>query len=42
MAQRQLGDLQIDSSKARKLLDWQPTFTMAHGLVASLGVSSRG
>lgn len=32
MAQRLLGDLQIDSSKARRLLGWQPPFTVEQGL----------
>jgi UDP-4-keto-D-QuiNAc 4-reductase len=38
LAQRLLGDLQIDSSKARELLGWQPPFTVAQGLAASVGV----
>jgi nucleoside-diphosphate-sugar epimerase len=38
MAQRVLGDLQIDSSKACKLLGWQPPFTVAQGLAASVRV----
>jgi UDP-glucose 4-epimerase len=38
MAQRLLGDLQIDSSKARTLLGWQPPFTVAQGLAASVSV----
>jgi UDP-glucose 4-epimerase len=38
MAQRLLGDLQIDSIKARKLLAWQPPFTVAQGLAASVNV----
>jgi nucleoside-diphosphate-sugar epimerase len=32
IAQRLLGDLQIDSSKARTLLGWQPPFTVEQGL----------
>lgn len=32
IAQRLLGDLQIDSSKARTLLGWQPPYTVAQGL----------
>jgi nucleoside-diphosphate-sugar epimerase len=36
MAQRLLGDLQIDSSKARTLLGWKPPFTVAQGLAASM------
>jgi nucleoside-diphosphate-sugar epimerase len=32
MEQRLLGDLQIDSSKARKLLGWKPPFTVEQGL----------
>jgi hypothetical protein len=27
-----VGDLQVDSSKARQLLDWTPPFTMAETL----------
>jgi nucleoside-diphosphate-sugar epimerase len=42
LAQRLLGDLQVDSSKARTLLGWQPPFTVAQGLVASVGVNLRG
>jgi UDP-glucose 4-epimerase len=42
LAQRLLGDLQIDSSKARTLLGWQPPFTVAQGLAASVGVNSSG
>jgi nucleoside-diphosphate-sugar epimerase len=38
LAQRLLGDLQIDSSKARTLLGWQPPFTVAQGLAASVSV----
>jgi UDP-glucose 4-epimerase len=38
MAQRLLVDLQIDSSKAWTLLGWQPPFTVAQGLAASVGV----
>jgi nucleoside-diphosphate-sugar epimerase len=41
MAQRLLGDLQIDSSKARTLLGWQPLFTVAQGLAASVGYDSK-
>jgi nucleoside-diphosphate-sugar epimerase len=37
MAQRLLGDLQIDSSKARSMLGWQPPYTVAQGLAASVG-----
>lgn len=32
IAQRLLGDLQIDSSKARTLLGWKPPYTAAQGL----------
>lgn len=32
VAQRLLGDLQIDSSKARRLLGWQPPYTVEQGL----------
>jgi UDP-glucose 4-epimerase len=38
MAQRLLGDLQVDSSKARTLLGWQPPFTVAQGLAAIASV----
>jgi nucleoside-diphosphate-sugar epimerase len=38
IAQRLLGDLQVNSSKARTLLGWQPPFTVAQGLAASVGV----
>ncbi len=36
IAQRLLGNLQIDSSKARTLLNWQPPFTVEQGLIASV------
>lgn len=32
MAQRLLGSLQVDISKTRKLLGWQPPYTVAEGL----------
>jgi UDP-4-keto-D-QuiNAc 4-reductase len=38
IVQRLLGDLQVDSSKARTLLGWQPPFTVEQGLAASVGV----
>jgi UDP-glucose 4-epimerase len=36
VAQRLLGDLQIDSSKARVLLGWRPPYTVEQGLIASV------
>jgi UDP-glucose 4-epimerase len=36
IAQRLLGDLQIDSSKARNLLSWRPPYTVEQGLAASV------
>lgn len=36
MAQRLLGNLQIDNSKARNLLDWTPPFTFEQGIQKSV------
>jgi nucleoside-diphosphate-sugar epimerase len=36
IAQRLLGNLQIDSSKARTVLNWQPPYTVEQGLIASV------
>ena len=33
---RLVGDLQIDSSKARELLDWKPPYTMEQGIQATV------
>lgn len=33
---RLVGDLQVDSSKARTLLDWQPPFSLADGIAATV------
>lgn len=37
VAQRLLGSLQVDISKARNLLGWQPPVTVAEGLARALG-----
>jgi nucleoside-diphosphate-sugar epimerase len=36
IAQRLLGNLQIDSSKAQTVLNWQPPYTVEQGLIASV------
>ncbi len=36
IAQRLLGNLQIDSTKAKRLLNWQPPYTVEQGLIASV------
>lgn len=36
MVDRLVGDLQIDISKARTLLDWQPPFSLEQGVVATV------
>jgi UDP-glucose 4-epimerase len=36
IAQRLLGNLQINSNKARTVLNWQPPYTVEQGLIASV------
>lgn len=36
IAQRLLGNLQIDSTKAKTVLNWQPPYTVEQGLIASM------
>lgn len=36
VVERLVGDLQIDSSKARTLLNWQPPFTFEEGITATV------
>ena len=39
---RLVGDLQVDISKARQLLDWQPPFTVEGGLAQTVQSYKKG
>lgn len=36
LVEQLVGDLQVDSSKARELLSWKPPFTLAQGITATV------